>query len=156
MKNYALLATAAALILVPSVSHADYNKNSHEKKSWSLFKSENRDETYERADVNKNYNARNDMHEEGSYRVNVQSEEDFRSRPANHQNVFTAVGGERLQIEGTRVYKIEPNGTRFFAPKGSYETTNGYTIVTEDGALVRVEEPAEVVTVDWNDRNRRM
>jgi hypothetical protein len=88
------------------------------------------------------------MDNDGEYRIEVQSEEDFRTNPENRVATFTTFEGEKLIIEGKTVYKVAANGSRFYAPNGSYMTRENLNVVVQDGQLDRIEEPAQIVRVD--------
>lgn len=132
MKKLALIAGAAALAF-PVVAEAKGDRSHNEA-----------DHSYTYKKVDQSASSQN----EGAYRIEIQSEEDFRTNPANRIATFTTFEGEKLIIEGKTVYKVAANGERFYAPNGSYMTRESYNVVVEDGQLDRIEEPATVVRVD--------
>jgi opacity protein-like surface antigen len=138
MKKFALIAGVAALAIPAVASAKDYSRSDMDSDHY----------TYKKVD-----NSYND----GEYRIEVKSEEQFKgtaedARRVNRSNKTlnfqVAETSDRLSIEGDTVYKISENGSRFYAPNGSYTTTNGLTVVVEDAELIRIEEPAEIVTLD--------
>lgn len=130
MKKLALIAGAAALVF-PVVAEAK-DRAHNEDHSY----------TYKKVDQSAS------MHNDGEYRIEVQSEEDFRTNPANRVATFNTFEGEKLIVEGKTVYKVAANGDRFYAPNGSYMTRENLNIVVQDGQLDRIEEPAQIVRVD--------
>ncbi|MCE7887130.1 MAG: hypothetical protein DYH13_06470 [Alphaproteobacteria bacterium PRO2] len=129
MKKLALIAGAAALVFPVIAEAKGDRKDDHSY-------------TYKKVDQSA------PMHNDGEYRIEVQSEQDFRTNPANRVVTFTTFEGEKLIIEGKTVYKVAANGDRFYAPNGSYMTRENFNVVVEDGQLNRIEEPAEIVRVD--------
>lgn len=132
MKKLVLIAGAAALVF-PVVAEAKDTRNHNEA---------NHSYTYKKVDQSAS------LHNDGAYRIEMQSEEDFRTNPANRVATFTTFEGEKLIIEGKTVYKVAANGNRFYAPNGSYMTRENLNVVVQDGQLDRIEEPAEIVRVD--------
>jgi hypothetical protein len=56
-----------------------------------------------------------------------------------------------LDVNGTSAYMVTAGGYRYFAPKGAYTTDRGETIFIEDGQVLRMEAPPEVVYLDADD-----
>ncbi|MBP7721250.1 MAG: hypothetical protein KA155_01830 [Alphaproteobacteria bacterium] len=131
MKKLALIAGAAALVfpVIAEAKDRNYNEANHSY-------------TYKRVDQSAS------SHNDGAYRIEMQSEEDFRTNPANRVATFTTFEDEKLIIEGKTVYKVAANGSRFYAPNGSYMTRENLNVVVQDGQLDRIEEPATIVRVD--------
>lgn len=103
-----------------------------------------------------------DRYEDGPYRLEVQNEPNMQVqtttrtrtevRPATNQQ-YTLINGQKIFVMGTdenaAVYLANSNGRwKYPAPKGAYETTNGLTIVSDDGKWLRTEGPTETVYVD--------
>ncbi len=130
MKKLALIAGAAVLVL-PAVAEAKGDRD--------------HSETYTYKKVDQSQPTSSDR---GAYRIEMQSEEDFRTNASNRVSTFSTFEGEKLIIEGKTVYKVAANGSRFYAPNGSYMTRENYNVVVEDGQLNRIEEPATIVRVD--------
>ncbi len=59
--------------------------------------------------------------------------------------------GRQLIVKGETAYLANANGGwKYYAPKGAYVTRDGATFYTEDGQVLRLEGPPEVVYVDAN------
>ncbi|MGB4107108.1 MAG: hypothetical protein WBK55_04860 [Alphaproteobacteria bacterium] len=130
MKKLALIAGAAVLVL-PAIAEAKGDRDHSETY------------TYKRVDQSQPTSS-----DQGAYRIEMQTEEDFRSHASNRVSTFSTFEGEKLIIDGQAVYKVAANGDRFYAPNGSYMTRENYNIVVQDGLLDRIEEPATIVRVD--------
>lgn len=130
MKKLALMAAAAALVF-PAVAEAKGDRD--------------HSETYTYKKVDQSQPASSDQ---GAYRIEMQSEEDFRTNASNRVSTFSTLEGEKIIVEGKTVYKVAANGDRFYAPNGSYMTREHYNVVVEDGQLNRIEEPATIVRVE--------
>lgn len=146
MKKFALIAGVAALAIPAMASAKDYERSDADSKQHYTYK--------------KVENSQND----GEYRIEMKSEDQFKNAPQDARrvnrtnrtlNFQIAETNERLSVQGDTVYKVTANGNRFYAPNGSYTTTNGLTVVVEDGILRRIEEPAEIVRLDDPFRNTR-
>jgi len=130
MKKLLLIVGAAALVF-PTLADAKGNKDQADTEHY----------TYKKVDMSSSDDNRSE------YRIELQSEKDFRSRVRNQ--TFSTLEGEKLQIDGDTVYKTVANGDRFYAPNGAYPTKNGVTVVVQDGQLLRVENtPTEVFTIN--------
>jgi hypothetical protein len=127
MKKLVLIAGAATLVF-PALAHAKGNNDGQHY-------------TYKKVDMSKSHDNRDE------YRIELQSEENFVKPRSTTQN-FVTVAGEKIIIEGDTVYKVAPDGYRFFAPNGSYATKSGQNVVVRDGQLTRIETPGEVVTIN--------
>jgi hypothetical protein len=64
--------------------------------------------------------------------------------------------GEKVSIEGEKIYLIQANGAKAFAPNGPYTAPNGVTYYALDGLVETVEAPEEIVYIeaDLQDRDR--
>lgn len=71
--------------------------------------------------------------------------ENVRIQP--QQFVLNNVDGS-IMIEGKKIYFIEPDGDKYFAPDGPYETRNGVTYYAHDGLVSLIEAPQNIVYVD--------
>ncbi|MGQ0527396.1 MAG: hypothetical protein ACT4OY_05115 [Alphaproteobacteria bacterium] len=137
MKKLALMTTAAAVMFaVPAIAGHDMYEN--------------------RAD--------------GTYKLEVQNEPNTQiqtttrtrteMRPSTRQQ-YTLGNGQRIIVQGTEdnsaVYLANANGNwKYPAPKGTYLTTSGLTIVSDDGKWLRTEGPMETVYVDIDADNDGM
>ncbi len=157
MKKLALMATTAAIFLVPAASHADNYKvktTTTPTHNTRVIYKDDAGRPYKHV---RHQETLRDNRDDGEFRVNVQSEEDFH-QPA-HNMTFTGIEGQKIQIDGKSVYLVTNGGMRYYAPTGTYATTRGVDIVAESGQLLRIEEPAQMKTVDIyddypNNRNR--
>jgi hypothetical protein len=137
MKHLALIVGAAALAFPAAGFAKDYKSSNDDSHHY----------TYKRVDANSSA-------DQGEYRIEMQSEEDFRNL-RGRANSFTTLEGEQLQIEGDTVYKVTTEGERFYAPNGSYPVRSGQVVVVEDGQFKRLEQAPEVVILDMDrDKNR--
>lgn len=137
MNKFVLIAGAAALVF-PVAAHAKDWKHSDKKADEQHY-------TYKKVD-----NSSTDGRE---YRIEVKSEDDFSTNPRHR--TYTTIEGERLQIDGTSVYKITSDGQRFFAPNGSYQTQGNQVVVVEDGQFTRFELAPDVTLFDMDDNSVR-
>ncbi len=106
----------------------------------------------------KTYHTKTYDNNQETYRLDVQNEPNMKVetrtttrtelRPAGRQEFALTTGGERIIVNGEAVYLRTASGMTYPAPKGSYETTNGFTIVSDNGKWLRTEGPQETVYVD--------
>ncbi len=127
MKKLILIAGAASMVF-PALAQAKGNTESSHY-------------TYQKVDMSKSADNRDE------YRIELKSEENFVTRTQATQN-FVTIAGEKIIVEGDTVYKVTPDGYRFFAPNGSYATQSGQNVVVRDGQLTRIETPGEIVTIN--------
>jgi hypothetical protein len=76
--------------------------------------------------------------------VDAEGNPDFTGR-------YALEDGRILAVEDIDTAFIEDGGSRFYAPKGAYTTKGGSTFFTEDGQILRLENPPEIVYVDTDD-----
>lgn len=139
MKNFVLLAGAAVLVMPSMALAKDYSSNHSMNNHGQQY-------TYKEVE--------SDNRMDGEYRIEMTTEENFRTSPAR-SNVFTTIEGERLEIDGDTVYKLTADGQRFFAPNGSYQTQRGQVVVVEDGLFKRLETAPQVVMLDMFENDDR-
>jgi hypothetical protein len=138
MKKYTLMAATAAFVLVPFTAHAnwyDKSKNTQTRPTEQRAQKEMRDR------------------DEADFKVRVESPESITlpSKTDTRRVVFPLAdtsAGESVEIQGEKIYLVQNNGYKYFAPNGSYTTRNGITFVAEDGLILRAESPDKVVYVD--------
>ncbi len=61
---------------------------------------------------------------------------------------FTTVNGETIELKGNGIKIVSSNGNAYYAPDNFYTLENGLTFYSEDGAILRVDAPAEIVYID--------
>ncbi len=65
---------------------------------------------------------------------------------------YSLIDGSTLSIEGSSAYLASADmDGRFFAPNSAYVTQRGQTFFVEDGQILRLENPPEVLAIDTND-----
>lgn len=62
---------------------------------------------------------------------------------------YPLVDGNNLIVKGETAYLMEPDGYRYFAPSGAYQTVQGEVFQAESGKILRMESP-QVVAMDMD------
>lgn len=128
MKKLALMTTAAAVMIAVPAMAGDYHKTTMKDRHDGTYRMEVQTEP--------------NMHVQTTTRTRTEV------RPATRQE-YTLFNGQKIIVQGESVYLANSNGGwKYPAPKGAYETTNGLTVVSDDGVWLRTEGPMETVYVD--------
>ncbi len=134
MKKLALMTTAAAVMMTaPALAGHDA---SHKAQQRGAYKD--------------TYNV--EVQNEGNMQVETTTRTRTELRKATNEQ-YTLINGQKIYVQGTEgnaaVYLSNANGGwKYPAPKGTYQTTNGLTIASDDGKWLWTDGPTETVYID--------
>jgi hypothetical protein len=151
MKKLALLAVTAAFVFAPAIADAKGEKTSSETSWWNKRDSQQEQTVTRKTTVYRSEQA----YQDATGKVYIDTTEPPKGREAMRVNrpiTFTAQTGDRIQVEGQKIYIVNANtGSKYFAPDGPYTTNSGITFIALDGAVLRTEAPDQVVYVDTDE-----
>lgn len=74
--------------------------------------------------------------------------ETFTSNPEQAYTFDLADNDNKIWVKGSTIKIMQPNGNTFFPPNGPYVTEEGLKFVADDGEVLRIEAPADLILVD--------
>jgi hypothetical protein len=148
MKKFALLAVTATIALAPAIADAKGERN-----SWWSGSTSDRETTVTETATYSHEEANRADAETKLYIDNTTPPKGRQALMKDKTYTFSLEDGSRIQLQGEKIYMVEADGYKYFAPNGPYTTRNGVTFIAKDGLVERTEAPDEVIYVDAdNDR----
>ncbi len=141
MKKLALMAAVAAIALAPAVAVAKHDSATAEQGSAPGHSYTVVDRDMNGKTVYTTKTTATSYHKQ----VDAEGNADFTGK-------YSLIDGSTLDVEGSSAYLASNDmNSRFFAPNSAYVTQRGQTFFIEDGQVLRLENPPEILAIDTND-----
>lgn len=148
MKNLAITTAAVAFVLAPAASHANIFWQDSDSNKDAQYKTERSHQEH--------VNIRDQDSSDMRVFINKTESATGAERAPINASFQAKNNGENVQIRNDKIYLVQADGYKHFAPNGPYTAPQGVTFIAEDGLVVRTEQPDEVayLDVDYRDQDR--